>query len=227
MRLTASAGLLRQSPCTSLPASINRPDPRGGAFGLAIASLALSGMLGSCGAAPEANTPETLPIETTTAATLAPTETVLQPSVKPGSEGLIAPPPNNFELGLFSQEELFAAGSGGCGLSLQPTPEAAQDQAAGGFLLFHGVDGSPMLMKINGKLVPFKFEEGRGAEFYGQTPSQTFSNTELKLIAIVEADPGNAENLGEAESIPIPSGSVQLQAGTETIAIPVEGKAGC
>lgn len=95
-------------------------------------------------------------------------------------------------------------------------------------MLFHGVDGSPMLMKINGKLVPFKLEEGRGAEFYGQTPSQTFSNAELKLIAIVEADPGSDdENLGKAESIPIPSGSVQLQAGTETIAIPVEGKAGC
>ncbi len=145
---------------------------------------------------------------------------------QPTTVDVVAPkPPQKFELGLFTADELFEAGSGGCGMALTPAREVLEDSTApGDLLLFHSVDGSPMLMKINGELVPFTLEEGRGEAFYGQTLSQTFSNADLNLIAVVDVDPGEE---GELESIDIPSGSLQLQAGSETIAIPVEGDAGC
>ena len=106
-------------------------------------------------------------------------------------------------------------------MALKPAANATDQE---GFLLFHGLDDAPMLMKINGELVPFTLEEGRGPEFYGQTPSQTFSNAELDIIAVVDVETGEA---GEIESVEIPSGSVFLQGKSSNIQIPVEGDAGC
>lgn len=184
----------------------------------AIAVIALS--IGGCASPnPRAQTPQE-------AEGVGETQEPIAGTSQPTAVDVVAPkPPQQFELGLFTADELFAAGSGGCGMALAPAEEVLEDSATpGNILLFHSVDGSPMLMKINGKMVPFTLEEGRGEAFYGQTLSQTFSNAEMNLIAVVDVDLGEE---GELESINIPSGSLQLQAGSDTIAIPVEGDAGC
>ena len=121
---------------------------------------------------------------------------------------------------LITLDELFDAGSGGCGMSLWPAGSKPQE----GLMFFNGIDSGSMLMKINGQFVNFEKESGVGEEFYGQHLQQTFSNADLDLI--VETDVVLGE-LGEIESVEISSGTVSLISGESREEIAVVGDAGC
>ena len=121
---------------------------------------------------------------------------------------------------LITLDELFEAGSGGCGMSLWPAGSKPQE----GLMFFNGIDPGTMLMKINGEFVNFERESGAGEEFYGQQLQQTFSNAELDLI--VETDVALGV-LGEIESVEISSGTLSLVSGESREEIAVVGDAGC
>lgn len=138
---------------------------------------------------------------------------------QPADPAVSPTPAPEFNWSLFTRDELFDAGSGGCGMTLLPV-NAEQDQ----YLLFNGVESGSMKMKVNGAFVSFEKEDGEGQEFYGQQLKQTFSHAELDLI--VETDVVLGEP-GEIESVEISGGTVSLVSGNSREEIAVLGDAGC
>ncbi len=120
----------------------------------------------------------------------------------------------------FTTNELFAAGGGGCGMSLWRADAEPREE---GFLFFSGLEGSAM-MRFDGELVALERDETTGEEFYGQYTSQTFVAPDDSLSATANVVLGEP---GEIESVAIPAGTLLIQAGSATTEIPVTGDAGC
>ncbi|MGF1514570.1 MAG: hypothetical protein ACFB5Z_12880 [Elainellaceae cyanobacterium] len=66
----------------------------------------------------------------------------------------------------FTTDELFAAGSGGCGMSLWKADTAPRDE---GFIFFSGMEGSAM-MRLNGDLVTLERDQTTGKNSTASTP---------------------------------------------------------
>ncbi|MGF1534950.1 MAG: hypothetical protein ACFB4J_00510 [Elainellaceae cyanobacterium] len=147
-------------------------------------------------------------------------ETKAQPAESPESEVATAATSGTPTVGDFSTDELFAAGGGGCGMSLW---KAGDDPREGGFIFFNGLDGTA-LMRIDGEMVSLTRDQTTGEEFYGQFTSQTFIAPDDSLSATTNVVLGEP---GEIESVAIPSGTLILQAGNAVTEIPVVGDAGC
>lgn len=135
-----------------------------------------------------------------------------------------APQAGTLEVNAFTVDELFAQGGGGCGMTLWRQSDAPPRE---GFLFFNGLpqpsgDGFT-LMKINGEFVRFQRTEAAGEEFYGQQTSQTFISQEDDIQLQVDTTLGQP---GEIESVAV-EGTLQLRQNGDTLAIPVQGDAGC
>ena len=121
----------------------------------------------------------------------------------------------------YSSDELFAAGSGGCGMSLW----RAEGSYSDGSILFSGIgEGPQLLMKLDGKFVTLERIEGNGEEFYGQFAQQRFRNLNGDIEVMTEVKLG-AE--GEIESVEIDSGRVVVTRNKVSQEIAVKGDAGC
>lgn len=129
-------------------------------------------------------------------------------------------PADSVNIGRFGADELFAAGGGGCGMSLKPVDTSWQD----GIIFFHGLENDSAFMVIDDTMVELTRTAAKGEAFYGQQTEQTFANGERSLLVEVAVTLGEP---GEIESINIPEGLMIInQAGAE-VEIPVEGDAGC
>lgn len=92
------------------------------------------------------------------------------------------------------------------------------------YLFFHGLNESPMEMKIDGKIVRFKRTEASGTEFYGQQTTQTFVSEDGMIQVTAEVVLGPP---GEIESVAIPSGTLRISQTEQAIDLSVIGDAGC
>ncbi len=117
----------------------------------------------------------------------------------------------------FTTDELFAAGSGGCGMTLIP----ANGQ---GFVFFNGGAGEGMIMKLDGKLTRFRRTTGSGKEFYGQFSTQSFQSEDGATQVDVTVTPGDQAG---AEVMKIDAGTLRLKRGNATKELSVKGDAGC
>lgn len=121
----------------------------------------------------------------------------------------------------YSSDELFAAGSGGCGMSLW----RAEGQYNDSLVLFNGIgEGPQLLMKLDSQFVTFERIEGSGEEFYGQFAQQRFRNLAGSVEVVTEVQLG-AE--GEIESVAIDGGRVVVTRDGVSQEIAVKGDAGC
>ncbi|MGD1862603.1 MAG: SH3 domain-containing protein [Leptolyngbyaceae cyanobacterium] len=118
----------------------------------------------------------------------------------------------------FTTDELFAMGSGGCGMTLWPV------DAPGDFIFFNGLPDTSMWMKIDGTMTEFRRTDASGPGFYGQLASQTFVSNNGAIEVRVRANAGTEEGY---ESINVEQGELILEdAGGET-QVTVVGDAGC
>ncbi|MBE9159847.1 hypothetical protein IQ265_23870 [Nodosilinea sp. LEGE 06152] len=144
----------------------------------------------------------------------------------PATDTSVAPAPqtNTLEVNAFTLDELFAQDGGGCGMTLWQQSEGSPPE---GFLFFNGLAQPPnssfTLMKINGEFVRFRRTAAAGEEFYGQQTSQTFVSQNDDIQLQVDTTLGQP---GEIESVAV-EGTLQLQQNGNTLAIPVQGDAGC
>ena len=133
-------------------------------------------------------------------------------------------PPDNPDSSLnveeFTTDELFAHGSGGCGMSLWKTASNPSQS----MIFFNGMEPKTMLMKINGELVKFERTNYAGEEFYGQFKEQTFINSDEDWRVDVKVELGEP---GEIESIAIEKGGIKVKQDQQEVTIPVVGDAGC
>lgn len=121
----------------------------------------------------------------------------------------------------YSGDELFAAGGGGCGMSLWRAEGSYQDSS----VLFSGFgEGPQLLMKLDGKFVAFERIEGSGKEFYGQFAQQRFRDLAGNIEVTTDVELG-AE--GEIESVAIDKGRVVITQDEVSQEIAVKGDAGC
>lgn len=133
----------------------------------------------------------------------------------------LAQAPLALELQPYSRDELFATGSGGCGMSLW----RAESDVDRGAVLFSGIgEGPQLLMKINGRFVAFERIEGSGEEFYGQFAEQRFRNLNGDIEVVTQVTLGQK---GEIESVAIDGGTVTLTQNGVSQEIAVKGDAGC
>ena len=129
--------------------------------------------------------------------------------------------PLPMEVQPYSTDELFAAGSGGCGMSLW----RAEGSYGNDSVLFSGMgEGPQLLMKLNGEFVTFERMEGSGPEFYGQFAQQRFRNLNGDIEVTTEVELGAK---GDIESVEIDQGKVVLSRNGVTQEIAVKGDAGC
>ncbi len=125
------------------------------------------------------------------------------------------------EVQSYSGDELFAAGGGGCGMSLWRSEGSYSDSS----VLFSGIgEGPQLLMKLNGKFVTFERMEGNGQEFYGQFAQQRFRNLNGDIEVATEVELGAK---GEIESVEIEQGRVVVTRNGVDQEIAVKGDAGC
>lgn len=117
----------------------------------------------------------------------------------------------------FSTDEIFAVGSGGCGMTLWST-------TTGDFIFFNGIAESDMWMKLDGEMTQFRRTDASGPEFYGQAGSQSFVSLDGRYEVDVTATAGSDKGY---EAVHIDSGTLNLKAGGETTQFDVEGDAGC
>lgn len=164
--------------------------------------------------------PETTESETTELEVQPPAFEVVSDDAKAAASTL-SNDPLPLEVQPYSGDELFAAGGGGCGMSLW----RADGSYADGSVLFNGIgDGPQLLMKLNGKFVTFERMDGSGEEFYGQFAQQRFRNLngDIEVTTAVEL---GAE--GEIESVEIAQGLVVVTRNGVSQEIAVKGDAGC
>ena len=126
------------------------------------------------------------------------------------------------EVGTFTTDELFAAGGGGCGMSLWQ--EVDSNSQSGDTIFFNGLAASSALMIFDGKPTKLTRTDARGENFYGQQTEQVFM-TEDKAIAVEVKVNLGAE--GEIESVAIPSGEITIDTQGKTKKFSVVGDAGC
>ncbi|MGB3492995.1 MAG: hypothetical protein WBA57_09730 [Elainellaceae cyanobacterium] len=127
---------------------------------------------------------------------------------------------DSVNIGTFTSDDLFAAGGGGCGMSLKAVGGTWQE----GGLFFHGLEDDPAFMVIDGAMKQLSRADASGEAFYGQRIEQSFVNDDGSLLVEVSVTLGEP---GEIESVNIPEGLLLInQAGTQ-VEIPVEGDAGC
>lgn len=181
--------------------------------------LMLGTGLVACGGAtsetPEANTSNESPVAQAPASPSASSSTA-NPSA-PSADASI-------KLGTFAFDEIYEIGAAGCGMTLWTSEENSKPAGDRHFLLLSGLDEDSMLMKINGETVRFRRTAASGDSFYGQFTSQTFGNEEKGITVNVDVTPGQR---GETESVAIPSGTIKVEQGGNTVEVPVVGDAGC
>lgn len=129
-----------------------------------------------------------------------------------------APP---IEVNSFSSERLFAAGGGGCGMSLW---KAEAGESNNGFLFFNGIEKNSALISLDGKITKLNRISSAGEKFYGQQTEQTFTTEDGSTIVKVNVTLGEP---GEIESVNIPRGTIALERGEQNKDITVKGDAGC
>jgi hypothetical protein len=120
----------------------------------------------------------------------------------------------------FTIDELFAANSGGCGMSLQKKSA----KGTRNFVFFNGISPNSMVMKINGKMTKFKLVESTGNDFYGQKNFQTFISEDQAVEVRVAVVQGSA---GEIESLGIDTGVMLIKVDGSFQQLEVVGDAGC
>lgn len=125
------------------------------------------------------------------------------------------------EVGTFSTDELFAAGGGGCGMSLW---QAETNPQQSGFLFFGGLKDSPAFIVFDGKMTELSKIAAEGEKFYGQQTSQIFATKDNAIAVKVTVNLGEK---GESESVSIRSGTIAITVGDKTQELSVVGDAGC
>lgn len=163
----------------------------------------------------QVNTASTPPLPPATSNT---TENPSAPIVQPVQVQTIA---STFRgVDTFTSDELVAANSGGCGMSLQAkSAKGTQD-----YLFFNGISPDSMLMKINGKMTRFSIVAAEGNDFYGQKNFQTFISEDKKIEVRVAVTQGK---VGEIESIDINTGVILVKTEDSFQELAVIGGAGC
>ncbi|WP_317036667.1 hypothetical protein [Nodosilinea sp. E11] len=154
------------------------------------------------------------------------TPTLDRPTTNAGDT--VSAPPERSQPSLqvegFTLDELFAQGSGGCGMTLWHQADGQQPTE---FLFFNGLPDAAghqgALMKLDGEFVRLRRTAAAGEEFYGQQRSQTFASPDNALQVQVETTLGEP---GEIESVAV-EGTLQLQHNGTTLDLPVQGDAGC
>jgi hypothetical protein len=125
----------------------------------------------------------------------------------------------NADIDSFTTDELFSVGSGGCGMTLWPI------NSPGEYIFFNGLPNTGMWMKINGDMTQFRRNTASGPEFYGQSASQSFVNSDSSIEVDVTVNVGSEEGY---ESVNIEQGTLRLESPAGGITeITVEGDAGC
>ncbi|MEM9447968.1 MAG: hypothetical protein AAGA75_05485 [Cyanobacteria bacterium P01_E01_bin.6] len=139
----------------------------------------------------------------------------------PNESAAIVNAPFPVEVSTFTIDQLFDAGSGGCGMSLwEPETNAWDD----GILFFHGLENDDAFMSLNGDLTQLSKTEASGDEFYGQQTSQTFMTDDGAIAVSVNAVIGTP---GEIESVSIPNATIIIETQGQTQEISAIGNAGC
>ena len=127
-------------------------------------------------------------------------------------------------VGTYTSDELFAAGGGGCGMTLW---EKGTNFRENGGLFFNGFsntgDGEAFVM-LDSELVPLTRTAASGEAFYGQQTSQTFEAKDGAVDVDVDVTLGEP---GEIESVAISEGTVTIEAEGQTKELSVVGDAGC
>ncbi|TYQ24094.1 hypothetical protein PseudUWO311_20130 [Pseudanabaena sp. UWO311] len=163
-----------------------------------------------------ASTPVISPVITTKSEAITKAEIQRSPINQP--EQIIA---SNFRrVDSFTIDELFAAHSGGCGMSLQKKSA----KGTRNFVFFNGIAPNSMLMKINGKMTKFRLVEATGNDFYGQKNFQTFVSEDQAMEVRVAVVQGAA---GEIESLDIDTGVMLIKVNGSFQQLEVFGDAGC
>lgn len=213
------------------------------AIALTLASCAIQAEQAETTPASEAAVPElapAIPAEQTEAKATAPTSQSEAAAAKPTPSFVATPPasevvpsdakeaaatltdaPLPTVVQSYSGDELFAAGGGGCGMSLWRADSSYND----GSILFSGIgEGPQLLMKLENKFVTFERMEGSGKEFYGQFAQQRFRNLNGDIEVMTEVELGAT---GEIESVEIDKGRVVVTRNGASQEITVKGDAGC
>jgi|GEM_PF-3479488 len=118
----------------------------------------------------------------------------------------------------FTTDEIFAVGSGGCGMTLWPV--GSPDE----YIFFNGLPDTGMWMKLDGTMTEFRRTAASGPEFYGQSASQSFVSSNGAITVDVTASVGSEEGY---ESVNIQQGRLVLKGPAGTTEIAVAGDAGC
>ena len=125
------------------------------------------------------------------------------------------------KIGEFTRDELFAAGGGGCGMTLW-RPTTAPRPAS--YVFFFGMDEAHGHMKIDGSMTPLIRTSGEGEEFYGQYTSQSFATTDPELSIQVNVTKGAATG---TESLGVGDGRIAVISQGDRSVFAVIGDAGC
>ncbi|RZM79824.1 SH3 domain-containing protein [Leptolyngbya iicbica LK] len=119
----------------------------------------------------------------------------------------------------FTTDELFAMGSGGCGMTLWPADQP------GSFIFFNGLPSESMWMKLDGTMTEFRRTAASGPEFYGQSATQSFVSNDGQFEVDVTASVGSEKGY---ESVNIQQGQLILEGVPGgPVNITVVGDAGC
>ncbi len=121
------------------------------------------------------------------------------------------------QIDTYTTDELYAVGSGGCGMSLRRLDADAS-------IFFAGLETTDVWMKLNGQMTQLRKTSAFGETFYGQATTQSFTNLDGLIQVEVNVTPGAQR---DQEVIDIDQGTLRLEGGGEVIEIPVQGDAGC
>jgi hypothetical protein len=128
------------------------------------------------------------------------------------------------DIELFTMDELFNQGGGGCGMTLWKQDDGLRPP---GYLFYNRLAQRAgdefTLMKVDGEFVRFRRTAAVGQEFYGQQTSQTFVSQDETIQLQVDVTLGQP---GEIESFAV-EGTMQVQHSGQTVEISVRGSAGC
>ncbi len=131
---------------------------------------------------------------------------------------------SSIEITRFTTDELFDAGGGGCGMSLDKKAQTNQR----GFLFFNGIEDTQgdtdAFMSFDGKLTKLIRKSSQGEEFYGQKTNQVFTTEDDRILVEVDVTLGAK---GEIESVNIPNGTITVIIEDKTQQFDVVGDAGC